>query len=149
MSFVNSFPKFYNEYETYLAEKNYYLFGILDKLIIETDRLIIIDYKTDNIEKKEIANRAARYLPQLKFYAYIVSRLFPKIPIIEGRIIFIKYSNEFYQFNYNADDDMYIKSGLERMILSIRNNSYTFNFKECGNCILGTGSESCKGFFPN
>ncbi len=73
--FINSFPNFRNEFEIYFKKGDYYLFGILDKLIIYEKKIIIIDYKTDNIKENELNSRAGKYLSQLQFYAYIVSRL--------------------------------------------------------------------------
>ncbi len=103
--FINSFTNFKNEYEAYLQEEDFYLFGILDKLIIEDRKLIIVDYKTDFVKPDEIEANSQKYLPQLKFYAYIISRLFNKMQEIEGRIIFIKYPDKPFIFNFDETFD--------------------------------------------
>jgi hypothetical protein len=140
---VNSFSDYRNEIEVYLKEKNYNLFGIIDKLIITENKLIIIDFKTDNIKEKDIDLKSSKYLPQLKFYAYIVSRLFQKIPTIEGRIIFIKYPDMSYKFVYNKNDDNNIVAGINKMISSIRNNNFAVNLNECSNCIFDNKNATC------
>jgi ATP-dependent helicase/nuclease subunit A len=141
--FINSFTNYKNEYEAYLKEGDYYLFGILDKLIIDEKKIIIVDYKTDNIKETELNSRAEKYLPQLKFYAYIISRLFIKKYEIEGRIIFVKYPEKPYVFKYNDISDRNIKADIDTMILSIRNNNYSVNLNACKECIFSDEKSQC------
>jgi ATP-dependent helicase/nuclease subunit A len=142
-NFIKSFTKYRNEFEIYLEERDYYLFGILDKLIIDEKKLIIVDYKTDNIKETELNSRAGKYLPQLQFYAYIVSRLFTNRQDIEGRIIFIKYPEKPIVFKYDEDSDSKIKSGINFMIKSIRNSNYSVNLSACDDCIFADDSSKC------
>jgi len=142
-NFINSFPTYKNEFEVYLKEDDFYLFGILDKLIITDKKLVIIDYKTDNIKRNEINIRAEKYLPQLKFYSYIISRLFNKKQEIEGRLIFIKFPENPFVFNYDELSDKKIKSTITSMINSIRNNNYSVNLDACKECIFSDGDSRC------
>lgn len=141
--FINSFPNYRNEFEIYLKEGDYYLFGILDKLIIDEKKLIIVDYKTDSIDETELNLKAGKYLTQLKFYAYIVSRLFNKSQEIECRIIFIKYPENPFVFKYDAISDSKIKSGIDSMIVSIRNSNYSVNLNACNDCIFVDDNSRC------
>ena len=141
--FLNSFPTYKNEFEVYLKEEDFYLFGILDKLIITDKKLLIIDFKTDNITSNEIDLRAQKYLPQLKFYSYIVSRLFGKKQKIEGRLIFVKYPDNPFIFNYDDHLDENVKSSVKAMINSIRNNNYSVNLDGCKECIFSDDKEQC------
>jgi len=141
--FINSFTDYRNEFEAYLKEEDFYLLGIHDKLIIKDKRLIIVDYKTDNINANEIDVFAGRYLPQLKFYAYIISRLFNKKHEIEGRIIFIKYPENPFIFNFDETADQNIKSNIKSMIHSIRNNNYSVNLSACKDCIFADENSQC------
>jgi hypothetical protein len=141
--FINSFTNYKNEYEAYLTESDYYLFGILDRLIIDEKKIIIVDYKTDNIKETELNSRAEKYLPQLKFYAYIISRLFIKKYEIEGRIIFVKYPEKPYVFNYDDISDRNIKADIDTMIFSIRNNNYSVNLNACKECIFSDEKSQC------
>jgi hypothetical protein len=144
--FINSFPNYKNEYEAYLKEGDYYLFGIMDKLIIDEKKIIIVDYKTDNIKETELNSRAEKYLPQLKFYAYIISRLFIKKHEIEGRISFIKYPEKPFVFKYDDISDRNIKADIDSMILSIRNNNYSVNLNACKECIFSDEKSQCIRF---
>jgi ATP-dependent helicase/nuclease subunit A len=141
--FISSFTNYRNEFEAYLKEDDFYLFGILDKLIIEDQKLIIVDYKTDNIDPSEIEANSQKYLPQLKFYAYIISRLFEQKYEIEGRIIFIKYPDHPFIFNFDEAADQSIKSGIKSMIYSIRNSNYSVNLNACKNCIFADENKQC------
>jgi ATP-dependent helicase/nuclease subunit A len=141
--FINSFTNFKNEYEAYLKEEDFYLFGILDKLIIEDRKLIIVDYKTDFVKPDEIEASSQKYLPQLKFYAYIISRLFNKMQDIEGRIIFIKYPDKPFIFNFDETAEQGIKSSIKSMIHSIRNNNYSVNLSACKECIFADENKQC------
>ena len=141
--FINSFPNYRNEFEVYLKEGDYYLFGILDKLIIDEKKIIIIDYKTDNIKENELNSRARKYLPQLQFYAYIVSRLLGKNREIEARIIFIKFPEYPFVFKYDDVSDSSIKSGINSMIMSIRNSNYSVNLSICNDCIFPDYNSQC------
>ncbi|MBE0572323.1 MAG: UvrD-helicase domain-containing protein [Ignavibacteriaceae bacterium] len=141
--FISSFTNYGNEFEAYLREDDFYLFGILDKLIIDYRKLIIVDYKTDNINPNEIDANSQKYLPQLKFYAYIISRLFEQKYEIEGRIIFIKYPDNPFIFNFDEAADQSIKSGIKSMIYSIRNSNYSVNLDACKNCIFADENEQC------
>ena len=141
--FINSFTNFRNEFEAYLKEDDFYLFGILDKLIIEDSKLIIVDYKTDNINPNEVDAKSQKYLPQLKFYAYIISRLFEQKYEIEGRIIFIKYPDNPFIFHFNETIDQHINFGIKSMINSIRNNNYSVNLEACKSCIFADENKRC------
>jgi ATP-dependent helicase/nuclease subunit A len=142
-NYINSFKDYKNEFEVYLKEKDFYLFGILDKLIISDNKLIIVDYKTDNVIKEEINERAHKYLPQIQFYSYIVSRLFKNKKEVEGRIIFIKHPDAPFVFQYDALSDNNIKSGLKMMINSIRNNNYSVNLSACKSCFFSDDKSVC------
>jgi ATP-dependent helicase/nuclease subunit A len=141
--FINSFPAYKNEFEVYLKEDDYYLFGILDKLIIEDKKLIIVDYKTDNIEADELKMKAEKYLPQLKFYSYIITRLFNNKKAVEGRVIFIKYPQNPFIFNNDEISDENLKPSVKAMIRSIRNNNYSLNLSHCKDCIFADENSQC------
>jgi len=141
--YINSFPVCKNEFEVYLKLEDFYLFGILDKLVIDNNKLIIIDYKTDDIKKNEIEARAKKYLPQLEFYSYIISRLYNKKQDIEGRIIFIEYPDSPFIFSYNKISNVNIESRIKIMINSVRYDHYSANVKSCKDCIFTDDVSQC------
>jgi hypothetical protein len=112
-------------------------------LIIDEKKLIIVDYKTDNIDQNQFEARVDKYLPQLRFYAYIVSRLFHKSCEVEGKIIFIKHPNQAFTFNYDDTTDEQVKLNLKLMISSIRNNDYSLNLDACDDCFFTFDKSQC------
>ena len=141
--FLNSFKSFKNEFEVYLKESDYYLFGIIDKIIFDEQKLMIIDYKTDNVDNTQIITSGTKYLPQLKFYSYIVKRLFDNKSEIESRIVFIKHPDNPFIFHYDEVADKELKSGINFMIQSIRNNDYSLNLNHCEECLFADENLNC------
>lgn len=141
--FLDSFKSFKNEFEVYLKESDYYLFGIIDKIIFDKQKVIIVDYKTDNITDTQIITSGIKYLPQVKFYSYIVKRLFEKKSEIEGRVVFIKNPDTPFIFKYDEEADAEIKSGIYLMVQSIRNNNYSLNLDHCKSCMFADENSVC------
>jgi hypothetical protein len=141
--FLNSFKSFKNEFEVYLKESDYYLFGIIDKIIFDKQKIIIVDYKTDNVDPAQLTASGTKYLPQLKFYSYIAKRLFDKNSEIESRIVYIKHPENPFVINYKDADDKYISSNLDRMIQSLRNNEYSLNLNNCRECLFADENLVC------
>ena len=87
---LESAEKYFNEYEIYTAENDFYLYGIVDKLIFEQDRIIIVDYKTDKTSATTFWEKGDEYLTQLMFYANILSKENKSINNYELKIVFIQ-----------------------------------------------------------
>ena len=126
--------KFKNEYEIYIKESNYFLYGIIDKIIFEDTKIIIIDYKTDNIAKKEIPGRVLTYINQLKFYSYIVSNLFPNFDIFELRLLFVKHPDEFISEIYRKKDAVGFGNEIKLIVNKIRDKNFPKNLEHCRKC---------------
>ncbi len=141
--FLNSFEKFHNEYEIYLKENNYYLFGIIDKLVYTNDKIIIVDYKTDNIADSEIEIRANTYQHQLGFYSYIIKGYLKEVKEIEGRIEFIKHPGKPVKYKYNEHNWMKLNTGIKNFINNLRENNFNPNFEHCSNCGFFLNSKKC------
>ncbi len=61
------------------ADDDYVLVrGIVDGVIVETDRIEIVDYKTDAVGASQLAERTAHYRPQVSLYARAMSRLWKR-----------------------------------------------------------------------
>jgi ATP-dependent helicase/nuclease subunit A len=87
---LNSFKKYFNEIEFYKREYDYYLYGIIDKLIVLDDKIIIVDYKSDKISRETIEEKNSTYINQLKFYAYLLANKYPSIDTFELRLVFLR-----------------------------------------------------------
>ncbi len=132
--YLSKFSNYKNETEIYLNEKNYYLYGIIDKLIITNDKYIIVDYKTDDIEKELIENRAKYYLNQLNFYVYIVSKLHKEFDEIEVRLVFLKFPDNPFVINYNCKNIEEIGKDIIKIIKGILREEYPKNLSYCYKC---------------
>jgi ATP-dependent exoDNAse (exonuclease V) beta subunit len=137
------YKNFRNEFEIYIKGNDYFLYGIIDKLIIEENKFIIIDYKTDDITEQEIKERAEAYLPQLEFYSYIVNQFFDKKCDIELKIAFIKHPD--MVFSKTAGSINYKKIGKEikEMVLNIREGNFSKNLNHCSKCLYAIRQEKC------
>jgi ATP-dependent helicase/nuclease subunit A len=142
-SYIQSFKNSKNEYRVYVKEKNYFLYGIIDKLILSGNKAIIVDYKTDDIMIGEVAERFASYLTQLKFYSYIISKLFDNVSEFEVRLIFIKHPEEIVSEIIKRESLSEVSSEIERMVKSIRERDFVKNLNHCSKCIFAVNHAQC------
>ena len=140
---INSFEDAKNEFEIYTAENDFYLYGIIDKIIIDNGKAVIIDYKTDGIEEAEIASKAEGYLPQLKFYSYIISKLYKDITTFELWLVFIKHADKVFKQIVTKKDILAFGNSVNDIVLNIRNNIYKPNIKHCRNCHFYLDNKKC------
>ncbi len=140
---ISGYKKSFNEYEIYVNEEDYFLHGIIDKLIIEGEKAIIIDYKTDSIRREEICDRASLYFHQLKFYSYIVSRFFKELTSFELRLIFINFPGEDVKEIISLDETKAFGEEIREMVLQIRHNKFDKNLSHCQDCNFALNNSNC------
>jgi ATP-dependent helicase/nuclease subunit A len=140
---ISGKKEYFNEFEIYVKENNYILYGIIDKLIIEDGTITIIDFKTDNIVPEKLSERYNSYLPQLKFYSYIVNKYFKNFNRIITRVIFIKYPEYDFSETVNKEDLSRLGSEYAGIINKIRNQEFPKNLKHCPECIYSTIGNKC------
>lgn len=133
---LKEFAVYKNEFEIYHQHDDYYLYGIIDKLIISKNKIIIVDYKTDLITLDEVQERASQYFTQLKFYSYIASKLFKAITDFELRIVFLKHPNEVITLNIGSKDLVKIEHEIEMMVKKVREQTPGKNLDHCNNCVF-------------
>ena len=133
-----------NEFEIYVKENDYFLYGIIDKIIFSNNKIIIIDYKTDNISKNEVLARVRTYMNQLKFYSYIAIKLFPDFDIIELRLLFVKLPDEIISEVLNKQDVMNFGSGINILVNEIRNKNFPKNLNHCIECYFAIQGKCVK-----
>ncbi len=136
--------KYKNEFEIYIKESNYFLYGIIDKIIFDNNKIIIVDYKTDNITKSEISGRVRAYINQLKFYSYIASNLFPNFDIIELRLLFVKHPDEFISEIINKKEINQFGSGIGILVNELRNKNFPKNLEHCRECYFAVDGSCVK-----
>ena len=140
---INKSKNYRSEFEIYTRESDYFLYGIIDRLIIEEKKATIIDFKTDNLSQNEIEKRFKSYLNQLKFYSYIVSRLFRAIEEFHLKIIFIKYPDERADLVLRRSDLVLVKNEIGKMVKAIRANTFDKNLNHCSECVFSINHKNC------
>jgi ATP-dependent helicase/nuclease subunit A len=140
---LNSFKNYHNEYEAYCFRYGHYLYGIIDKLIIENDEVIIIDYKTDKVNESQILERAKNYFTQLKYYSFIISQLFPDISTFNLRLIFMEYPDKDISWKLNREEMIGYDSNFSKIIKSINSGPYPQNLTHCNKCMYAIKGELC------
>ncbi len=132
-----------DEFEVYCAEGKHFLYGIIDKLIYENDKLIIIDYKTDNINTGQLKQRRIDYLPQLKFYAYILSKLYKEYNKFQLELIFLKHPDDIVPVEFGRDDLNIFGAELNKAIDKIYANHFIPNLNHCPKCHFALEGNKC------
>ncbi len=140
---ISKSDNYKNEFEVYCEEKEHYLYGIIDKLIIEKDKLVIIDYKTDNVSYDQLNSRAVSYIPQLTFYAYVLSKLYKSYKNFQLRLVFLKFADELIVKDINRTDLDKYSSELDESIHKIYNSDYKPNLQHCSSCHYALEGNKC------
>ncbi len=140
---LKNYKNYYNEYEVYSKENDYFLYGIIDKLIIEDNKAIIVDYKTDLVAEEELEEKSKSYFNQLRFYSYIVNRLFDDITSYELRLIFIKLPQHPQVVKINIRDFELFKQEIESIVNNMRNQNYIKKLQHCPDCYYSIGNNRC------
>ncbi|MGA7722105.1 MAG: UvrD-helicase domain-containing protein [Ignavibacteriaceae bacterium] len=140
---INKFRDYRNEYEVYAKENNYYLYGIIDKLIFKENSVLIVDYKTDILEDKQIGEKINTYYTQLSFYSYIAGRLFSKTNKFEIQLIFIRYPDQIYKKEIGRSDFEKIRDEISSMVSNTRKQIISKNLTHCKYCSYSTDHKHC------
>jgi len=142
-SLISSAENYQNEFEIYVADQDYFLHGIIDKIIFKKKKVLIYDYKTDDIEKKEVKKHSEYYLMQLKFYLYIASKLFSEFDTFEGSLVFVKHPDDIVTLNYDKNKITGLEKDITDIIKSIRMKNSEKNIKHCKVCSFSGLTNKC------
>ena len=140
---LSEYKNYFNEYEVYIKENDYFLYGIIDKLIIDDNKIIIVDYKTDDIAPSDIPERAANYLIQLKFYSYIAYRLLQNFDKIILKLVFIKHPDENVEIILLPEQISGIGEEIRLMTKAVRSGEYIKNINHCSKCLFSLNNKDC------
>lgn len=140
---IKSKPDYKNEFEIYLKENDYYLHGIIDKIVFDDKMIRIYDYKTDDIKQKDVKKQAEYYLTQLKFYLYIASRLFNGFESFEGNLIFIQNPDNPYSICYSKKNLNELNIEIKSIINDLRNKKVLKNISHCEECPYSGFTKKC------
>ncbi|MBX2977551.1 MAG: UvrD-helicase domain-containing protein [Ignavibacteriaceae bacterium] len=140
---INNYKNSINEYELYSKLSDFYLYGIIDQLIHDGEKVIVIDFKTDDFEESQLELKKQNYLPQLKFYALLLSLKQIKIKEIELKLVFIKQPHLSISYLMNLNDINTFGSEVTSIVNSIRNRTYKKNLSHCRECIFSSSHSKC------
>ncbi|MGD8782537.1 MAG: UvrD-helicase domain-containing protein [Ignavibacteria bacterium] len=132
-----------NEYEIYSMINDFYLYGIIDKIIFDDDKILIVDYKTDNIKVDEINERAENYLPQLKFYSLLAASMNKKVNEIHCKLIFLNHPDNYFEAKFNREELTGFKDEIKNMVNKIRSKDYTPVLEHCKKCHYSDKKNNC------
>lgn len=141
--YLHGFKKYFNEYEVYSAEKDYFLFGRIDKLIIDGSTAVIVDYKSDDVPLDRIKEKAGGYLIQLRFYSYLAVKLFPDISKFRLMLVFIRQPANPVTEDIDLNDVKSLGGKIENMVKVVREKKYWKNINHCKNCYYSTKWNRC------
>ena len=141
---INSYKKYENEFEAYLKDEEIFLYGIIDKIIFAEDKLIIVDYKTDDISGEDVEARADNYLIQLKFYLFIAQKLFSNYNSFQLLLIFIKHPEKPVIKNFDIKELFLVKKEISDIIKGIIHKNFYKNTNHCEVCVYSDVNKKCK-----
>lgn len=139
---ISQYKNYRNEFEIYLKEDSYFLHGIVDKIIFANDKILIIDYKTDEIDEDKASSRFREYSYQLKFYLYISSYLFKNYDTFEARLIFLRKPDLDFTIKYTSENVKELKKEISELIEVIVLCNFPKNLMHCDLCQFST-NEKC------
>lgn len=131
------------EFQIYLKEKDYYLFGIIDRIIIDEDSIWLIDYKTDKLKKSEIQKKQSRYFTQLKFYALLAAKYFPNVKTIRASIIFLEFPDHAVEFTTTQTEALNFSDEVFQVVNAVRKNNFTKKLEHCKDCFFSNDKNRC------
>ncbi|RMD48509.1 MAG: hypothetical protein D6830_06700 [Ignavibacteria bacterium] len=140
---ICQFEEYKNELEIYTRFGSNFLYGIIDKLIIDNEKLIIIDYKTDSLKFKSPEEKFNHYKNQLYFYAYLVNKHYECKNDIEVKLVFIAEPGKSINSIINLKELNDFENKLKQSILKITNGQFEKNEAHCSSCQFSVRNGKC------
>ncbi|HTK82538.1 MAG TPA: UvrD-helicase domain-containing protein [Bacteroidota bacterium] len=111
-----------------------FLTGTIDRLYRSPNGLWnIVDYKTDNIPLGSVRERADSYLPQLSFYAYLVSKLYGQ-NALRATLFFMEHPLQPVHYEFDASRLASFEKQVREAILNIKANKFDREVDTCESC---------------
>jgi len=125
---IDSYTDIKSEFEIYVKENDYYLYGIMDKIILTDNKIIIIDFKSDHSIKDKTDDKVQQYKNQIFFYGYIAGKFFSKAASIELRIVFLEDPARQIIFQFSDENNREVGNKIRMVIEKIRNYDFGKNY---------------------
>ncbi len=140
---IEHYKEFRNEFEIYARVNDYFIYGIIDKVIFDGDNALIYDYKTDSLSKSSPQEKLENYRAQLTFYALLISKLFDNIKQIKCSLIFIENPKEVPTFTIDVNALKNIEQELNEIVNSIRYEKFKTKTSHCKSCYFSDSKNEC------
>ena len=131
---LQGYSDYENELEIYIGKNDYFLYGIIDKLIIDEEKIIIVDYKTDKIDSQNMDIKKESYFNQLMFYAYLLKDKYPNIKEFELWLVFIRGDNNKNVKVVSKKEIELFGSTIDQCVHDIRIKKFDKKTKGCEHC---------------
>ena len=139
-----SAPEAFTEAPVNAKFDNDFLTGTIDRLIRDSrGNWSIIDYKTDNVDIHHLEQRANVHMPQLLFYAYMVSKLYRQSHV-RASLVFIRHPAAPFHYDLSEEHFVPFEKTLRSVISRIKSNDFAREQRLCdacpyqfgGNCLI-------------
>lgn len=140
---LTSIGTIFNEYEVYAKVNDFFLYGIIDRAIITDEKIIIIDFKTDDFAPDKVKEKINNYIPQLTFYALLLSYKYKSIRTFELQLMFIKHPELTFLKRLKEEDIDDFQNQLVNIVDNIRAKHFKPNYNHCKNCIYSYDQKNC------
>ena len=140
---IKKYKDYKNEFEIYVKDEDYFLHGIIDKIVFNNNKIIIFDYKTDDIKVTDVEKRGDYYLMQLKFYLYIASKLFKGFDNFEGNLVFIKHPENPVTVSFDNTKIQMLQTEIKSIINSLRHKEIEKKYTHCPMCVYSGFTKNC------
>lgn len=103
-----------------------FLMGVIDRVVeMPGGEHSIVQYKTRRIGHDDLERAAGEYIPQLRFYAFLVASLNPRQQSIRATIMFTEHPDAPQSFTFSRFEIMRIEEELRNSIADIRSITYS------------------------
>lgn len=131
---IFSKPNFLVEQEINSKFGDQFLCGIIDRIVIEENKITIVDFKTDTFILQEYEKKVSDYLIQMGFYSVLVKNYFRSIKEIELVLFFIRYPEKPFIKSFSFDEILQYENLFKTNLNKIINGQFEKNITHCSEC---------------
>jgi hypothetical protein len=111
-----------------------FLSGTMDRVYRASDGVWhVLDYKTDRVDARTVAERAEEYWPQLEFYALLVHLFFQSVPVV-GELLFTAMPDRVLRRDFSAQGLAEARQEVATVISHIKSGKFPPKLTSCPRC---------------
>ncbi len=111
-----------------------FLRGIIDRIIIEKNKITIVDFKTDTFTPQDYETKVSEYLTQMGFYSVLVKNYFRMDKNIELILFFVRHPENVFRKVYTTNDMIEYEKIFSNYIDRIVSRNFEKNLSHCQIC---------------